>query len=168
MKHNIEPIKYLIEPGYIYVSVQPAVISGVLGSCVAVCIWDRKQKIGGMNHFQYPVVLEKNKATAKYGNVATIALIRMMLAQGSKQKHLEAQIFGGAYNQEISEKNIGEENIRSAEKILLRENIHVVSSDTGGNRGRKVVFNTLTNEIAVMRVPKLRTGDWYPYENIRE
>ncbi len=158
---------YFIEPGYIFVAAKPAVISGVLGSCVAVCIYDRKRKVGGMNHYKYPVTTDPNHATALYGNVATLTLLKMMINDGSRNRHLEAQIIGGAYNPEISPENIGAENVRIAKKILIRQRIRVFSEDVGGNRGRKVIFKTDENQIAVMKVDRLRSSDWYPYEETR-
>ncbi len=168
-KTHQEPvaIKYFLEPGYIFLATQPAVISGVLGSCVAVCIYDARRKIGGMNHFRYPVTRNKAEATALYGNVATLTLIRMMRNEGSKIKHLKAQIIGGAYNPEISSQNIGRENIHIARQVLRQHRVAVISEDVGGQQGRKVVFNTHVNELAVMKVDRLRAGDWFPYESRR-
>jgi chemotaxis protein CheD len=166
-RSNIAPADYFIEPGYILVAAQPAVISGVLGSCVSVCLFDRRRKVGGMNQFQYPFIGEKNRATAIYGNVSTLALIRMMIADGSKTKHLEAQIIGGGHNPALSSQNIGRENVRMARRILIRHRIRVASEDVGGEKGRKVVFNTHQNEVAVMKVSSLRSGDWYPYQENR-
>jgi chemotaxis protein CheD len=158
---------YFLRSGYIFVATKPTAVSTVLGSSVSVCIHDQKRKVGGMNHFQLPYIREKHIATAKYGNVAIITLIRMMLHDGSKIKNLEAQILGGAYNPSISEKNIGHENIIVAKKILAKERIRIVSEDVGGGKGRKIVFNTHTSEIASLKVDKLRKSDWYPYEDDR-
>jgi chemotaxis protein CheD len=158
---------YFLEPGYIFLAEKPTVISTVLGSCVAVCLYDRKRRLGGMNRFQVPEVHDKKQATAMYGNVATLTLVRMMLEGGSKRKHLEAQILGGAHNPKISPENIGFANIRAARKILTREKIAVTSEDVGGEKGRKVVFNTETCEIAVFKVDRLRQSDWFPYEGSR-
>jgi len=134
---------------------------------MAVCLYDNKRAVGGMNHFCFPFIADKGKATARYGNVATVALVRMMMEGGSKRDHLEAQIFGGAHNQEISTENVGYRNYQAAKKMLLREGVAVVSQDVGGRKGRKVVFNTVNNEIAVIKVEKLRKSDWYPYEGDR-
>ena len=158
---------YFLEPGYLFLATKPTVVSTVLGSSVSVCIYDIKQKMGGINHFQFPFTGEKHQATAKYGNVATIALIRIMVNNGSKIKHLEAQILGGAYNRKVSPKNIGQENIMAARKILARERICIASEDVGGEKGRKIVFNTDSSEIAVIKVEKVRAKDWYPYEDHR-
>ena len=159
--------KYYLEPGYIFLAEKPTSISTVLGSCVSVSIYDRKRKVGGMNHFQVPFAADSDQATARYGNVATITLIRMMIHDGSKIKNLEAQILGGAHNRKVSPKDIGMENIMAAKRILTRERIHVTSEDVRGGKGRKIVFNTGTNEIAVFKVNKLRESDWYPYKNNR-
>jgi hypothetical protein len=88
----------------------------------------------------------------------------MMTHEGSKLKHLEAQIFGGAYNPTISPDDIGRKNMIISRKILAKQRIPVVSEDVGGRKERKIVFNTQTNEIVVLKVGHLRRADWYPYE----
>ena len=158
---------YYLEPGYIFLAEKPTSISTVIGSCVSVCIYDRKRKVGGMNHFELPLATDSDQATARFGNVATITLIRMMIHDGSKIKNLEAQILGGAHNRKVSPKDIGFENIMAAKKILTREQIRVTSEDVRGGKGRKIVFNTGTNDVAVFKVDKLRESDWYPYRNDR-
>lgn len=156
---------YLLEPGYILIAAEPTCISTVLGSSVSVCIYDREREYGGMSHFRFPFTSDRQRTTALYGNVSTLSLLRMMLENGSEKKYLEAQVFGGAYNQGFSEEDIGKENIQVAQKVLQRYNIQIISEDIGGMMGRKVVFNTATAELAVFRVQKLRKEDWYPYVN---
>ncbi len=160
---------YLLQPGYIYVPEKALSISTVIGSGVAVCIFNKKARIGGMNHFQLPFMSTNGKTTAIYGNIATITLIKMMLTfesgtRTTKVKNLEAQIFGGAYNPDNSDKDVGKENIEIARKILNQNKIAIISEDTGGKKGRKVVFNISTNEAAVLKVDNLRDADWYPYQ----
>lgn len=161
------PVNYFLRPGYIFLANKPTIISTVLGSCVSVCIFDRKRKTGAMNRFQYPHVGDKKKATAEFGNVSTIGLIRMLLQHGSKKNHLEAQVLGGAHNPDISPKNIGLDNIKAAMTVLKREGIPITSEDIGGEKGRKVVFNSSTNDVAVFKVEKLRESDWFPYQGER-
>jgi chemotaxis protein CheD len=159
-------IDYFIKPGYIFVSAKPAIISAVLGSCVSVCIYDNKLKIGGMNNFKLPKTSQSTEATARFGNVSTSALIRMMIENGSRISSLEAQIFGGSNHPDFSSRNdVGEENIMIAKNILKKKGIDLVSQDVGGQKGRKIVYDTRINQIAVLKVDKLRKEDWYPYEN---
>ncbi|MBN2468289.1 MAG: chemotaxis protein CheD [Deltaproteobacteria bacterium] len=164
---NLVPTNYLLQPGYVYVPIRPTVISTVLGSSISVCIYDAKRRVGGMNHFQFPYTREIDEATPRYGNVATLALISMMLHDGSRIEDLEAQIFGGAHNKRICDQNIGWENGMVARKILMTKQVRIVSQDIGGEKGRKVVYNTISNEIIVMKVDELRRSDWFPYREER-
>ncbi len=41
-------------PGEFYVSKSDELITTVLGSCIAACIYDEGLGIGGMNHFMLP------------------------------------------------------------------------------------------------------------------
>jgi chemotaxis protein CheD len=159
--------EYFLKPGYIYLSREPAVIYCVLGSCVAVCLWDRQNRIGGMNHFQYPQMPDPTQATARFGNVATLALIRLLLAEGTDRGALEGQIFGGSSRGPASpEADIGGRNISVAKQILERQGVAVTSADVGGTKGRKLIYNTETNEAVVLKVERLREEDWYPYRGL--
>ena len=46
--------QHFLYPSNLIVTKTPGIIKTVLGSCVAVCIWDKLQKTGGMNHFMLP------------------------------------------------------------------------------------------------------------------
>lgn len=159
--------KYLLRPGYIIVPDQPTVISTVLGSSVAVSLYDKRRKIGGMNHFLYPSIEESHKATAQYGNVAIPTLVKMMKFAGARVSGLEAQLFGGSFNFTDCNKDIGRKNLAAARQQLARYRIKIVSQDIGGELGRKIVFNTHTCEILVLRVDRLRKSDWFPYHTDR-
>ncbi len=166
-EEKLVPKDYFLRPGYIYLPAKPTTISTVLGSSVAVTLYDKSKKIGGMNHFLYPYIEAKEKTTAQYGNIAILTLIRMMISNGSKSTHLEAQIIGGAFNVEHSNRNIGSDNHQTAKRILTSKGIKIVSEDIGGELGRKIVFNTGSYEIVIIKVERLRESDWYPYTGIR-
>ena len=166
-KETVKLPGYFLKPGFIYLPRVPTVISAVLGSCVSVCLFDEKMKTGGMNHFRMPKSPCKEKSTAIYGDVATKTLIRMMLGHGSKMKNLEAQIIGGAMNHKLTSVDIGSENIHIATSILRKAGVRIVSEDSGGTKGRKIIFDTSTNTTAVIKVDRLRLADWYPYNEER-
>ena len=161
------PLDYFLKPGYIYLPEKPTVISTVLGSSLSVSLFDRSMKTGGMNHFLFPLVTKQEKTTALFGNIAVATLVKMMLENGSRRSNLEAQIFGGAYNPSISQRDIGTDNLRSDRRLLARTQVKIVSEDVGGELGRKIVFNTQTCEIITLKVDRLRDSDWYPYEGSR-
>jgi chemotaxis protein CheD len=162
-RHDIQVNDFYLSPGHIYLSHEPAVVSTVVGSCVAVSLWDSKKEMGGMAHFLYPFTGDRHRATAQYGNVAVKYLVTMFLDLGVPQKNLRAQIFGGALMAPADCMKIAKENLQMARKILRTHRISIVSEDTGGNMGRKIVYNTHRNEAVVYKVNTLRQGDWYPY-----
>ncbi len=155
------PINYHLDPGYIYVSSRGATVRTVVGSCVAVCLWDKVLRHGGMNHFLYPVIRDIDKATDQYGNVATAALVKMMEETGCRRVDLLAQILGGASPEGARRPTVGEENVHVARAVLSRKGIAVVSEDTGGIMGRKVLFDMGTGQSVVMKVYTLRSMDWH-------
>jgi chemotaxis protein CheD len=151
---------YYLEPGFIYFSKKPVMVKTVLGSCVSVCVWDPHLKYGGMNHYLYPVVEDASKAIPRFGNVATLALIRMMLEAGCQPQDLQAQIFGGGYMQD-GDRETGPQNVEVARRMLKRHSIEIVSEDVGGGLGRKIVFDTGTGQVAVLKVQQIRQSDWH-------
>jgi chemotaxis protein CheD len=158
---------YMLKPGYIFLPHHPTIISTVLGSSISVCLYDRKTGRGGMNHFLFPRREKSQRPTAMYGNVAVAALVRMMINNGATIKTMEAQIFGGAFLPRTMSWDIGRTNLETARTILKNKKIKIVSEDTGGELGRKIVFNTASFEIAVLRVERLRESDWHPYDPAR-
>src|SRR6202030_2644716 len=86
---------YLL-PGQLHVSADPCQIRTILGSCVAICLWDRHLHIGGMNHFLLPSSREGKPATTRFADVATKTLLDELRALGCRVPHLEAKIFGGS------------------------------------------------------------------------
>ena len=158
---EMQRTKYFLESGYIYITFDPIVIQTVLGSSVAICIFDTHLHCAGINHFIYPRVDDSRKATPRYGNVAIPKLIRIMVDAGSRIQDMEALIFGGAHPESNTKENIGEKNIAIAHSGLDKMGIRIVSEDTGGVMGRKIVFDTATGHVAVLKVRRLRHSDWY-------
>ena len=160
---NLQLFEFLLLPGYIIFNAEPSLLSTVLGSNVAVSLWDPKKKQGGMANFLYPSIASGQPATSQYGNVAVRHLINMLLEEGAKQKDIKAQIFGGSTSEARECLRVARENIMIAKKVLLKCRIEVVSEDVGGRMGRKIVYNSFKNEALVYKVSDLRSSDWYPY-----
>ena len=161
MSHEVvKRSKYFLEPGYIYCASEPASVHTVVGSCVAVCVWDRRLHIGGINHFLYPGTSERSEATACYGNVATMALLGMMEEAGCRRHNLLAQILGGAARMTHPGESLGRENVEAARAVLRKRRVTICSEDVGGNMGRKIVFDTVTGHVGVLKVFDLRKEDW--------
>lgn len=142
-------LKMFIYPGKLFASPAPYYLNTILGSCVAVCLYDDVKKIGGMNHYMLPLWNGDGLASPKYGNVAIELLINKMLKLGCKKRNIKAKIFGGASVIKTKHDlyNIGERNIQLAEDILEKENIKIIARSVGGDHGRKILMDTASFQI---------------------
>lgn len=159
---------HFLHPSKIYVSRESINIITVLGSCVAVCLYDNKQKIGGINHFMLPLWNGKGLASPKYANIAVKKLIEKMEGAGANRKNLVAKIFGGGdvINMDHEFFRIGQRNIEIARKLLKEENIKIVSESTGGRHGRKILFSPDTGQILMKKVKKQALNEEYSKTNM--
>ncbi len=136
-----------IKSGELAFGTKGEILSTVLGSCIAVCIYDQELKIGGMNHYLLPRPCEEN-CSLQYGIYAIPALIKEFKKRGSLPKNLVAKIIGGATSPDSSSKvEVGSENIRLAREILNQFGIPIMVEEVGGNIGRQVKFHTSTGEL---------------------
>lgn len=149
------PVHFLY-PAELYLSKAPYQINTILGSCVAVCLFDPVLNIGGMNHFMLPYWNGQGLASPKYGNIANEKLLDKMLSLGCNKNNLKAKIFGGGevIETQIVQFHIGARNIEVARLFLEEKKIPIISSSVGGKLGRKIEFFTSTGEVRQKYVQK--------------
>jgi chemotaxis protein CheD len=138
-------IRVYLQPGQLYAAGQPSAVTTVLGSCVAICLWDDAASIGGMNHYLLPFFAGAGKGSPRFGNVAVAQLVERLIALGAARSRLQAKVFGGACVLEAFQArqgHLGEKNAGVAFKLLEELGIPVVSRDVGGRSGRKLIFHT--------------------------
>jgi chemotaxis protein CheD len=142
-------IKKFIHVGEIFVGTKPTEISTILGSCVAVCLYDKVENIGGMNHYLVPLWNENGLQSPKYGNISIPKLIDNMLNIGCMKQNIEAKIFGGGNVIDVTQEEmmIGRKNILIAKEMLREYGIKISAQDVGGNRGRRILMRTDTGKI---------------------
>ncbi len=138
--------KHYLYPSSLFAEKTPFMVDTVLGSCVAVCLFDKQLKTGGINHFMLPLWNGNGLASPKFGNIATEKLIEKMQRNGSTLKNIVAKVFGGA-NQMNSSMNIGARNIEIAKEVLAHYGITIIAENVGGNVGRKLKYNTGTGQV---------------------
>jgi len=143
--------RIIIEPGEFYASRQAEVISTLLGSCVAACLFDPINRVFGMNHFLLAYrhqahntpIIESNEG--RYGIYAMELLINEMMKLGANRLNLKAKCFGGGNVLKLREdgdnkKTIGDVNVLFIKEFLVKENIPMLSACLGGTIGRNVHF----------------------------
>ena len=143
-----------LHAGHLYIAPEPARITTILGSCVAVCLWDHATGIGGMNHYMLPDDIGAETATPRYANYAIRTLIDSLRQLGASHRRLQAKVFGGASVLSLvhAGKHLGQKNVEVARARLAEESIPVIEMDTGSNHGRKLIFETATGHTVVTRV----------------
>jgi chemotaxis protein CheD len=141
---NLVRERRFLQPGHLLVSAQPVAITTILGSCIAVCIWDPGKRVGGMNHFMLPMAATGASASPRFGNSAMEELVKRLRDAGGRLPFLRARVYGGAcmFAGMQSADHLGRKNADVAMEFLRRSGIDVVEVEVGGNRGRKLIFNT--------------------------
>lgn len=150
--------KKYIHSGQLYVAARPTVIHTVLGSCIAVCLYDNVEQISAMNHYLLPLWNNDGLQSPKYGNIAIPKLIDGMEAVGCQRQNLVAKVFGGASPNDMKHTSenmmIGKRNYQIAVDILGEYKIKIVASDTGGLQGRKIAMESTTGKIQLKYTQK--------------
>lgn len=124
-----------------YVSGDPDVmLTTVLGSCVAACLYDPVARLGGMNHFLLADAGAHGDAEAvRYGAYAMEVLINSLLKMGASRSRLQAKVFGGARMFD-GLSDVGANNARFIRRFLEDEGIALLSESLGGLSARRVEF----------------------------
>lgn len=132
-------------------------LATLLGSCVAVCLFDPVMRIGGINHFMLPDMARSKHGDVDSllsGNYAMEALLNALLVRGAKKPRLQAKAFGGGtiIDTDGGSLSIGMRNASFTKEWLQRENIPLQSSDFLGPWSRKIVFLPTTGDAFCKRM----------------
>jgi chemotaxis protein CheD len=131
-----------LHPGQVVVSGEPLQVSTILGSCVAICLYDERAGLGGLNHFVLPD-LSTIDPSPRYAGPAFRELLTRLRDLGARSGALQAKVFGGSDTLGFSaESTIGARNVESARSLLALAGIPIVGEDVGGPVGRKLLFET--------------------------
>lgn len=131
-----------------------------LGSCVGIAIYDSLKKIGGLAHIMLPdsTQFSSIKNPMKFADLAIPILLKKMESEGAVRKHLKAKIVGGAsmfnFTDNSMMMDIGDRNVKSVKKVLLKNHIQLISEDTGGSNGRTMIFSIQDGGVEVRTVGK--------------
>ena len=161
--HENQIVAAKLLPGEYYVTNENEMVTTVLGSCVAACIWDAVNGVGGMNHFMLPET-SKSRLTARdeavvgtalrYGNYAMEHLINTILQHGGKRKNLEVKLFGGG-KIIATLGDVGSRNVDFVLDYVDTEALKLVSHDLGDIYPRKVNFYPKTGRVRMKKIKDL-------------
>ena len=130
----------------------PLVIETTLGSCIAVCLYAPRLRVGGMLHIMMPYVNEAAYRgvvpRAKYANTGIPELIRQLTeAYAVQPPELVAKIFGGGQVLRSMTTHVGQMNETAVRDVLSDLQINIAAARTGGQKGYKVALNLETGTV---------------------
>ncbi len=130
------------------------IVTYSLGSCIGVCLYDRRLKLGGMLHFQLPdSKLDENKARQRpfmFADTGLARLLEGLEALGSQSRDLIVKLAGGAAMQNgPANFEIGQRNGLAIRKALWKAGLLITASDLGGEAARNLYLDIETGVITV-------------------
>jgi chemotaxis protein CheD len=147
------PVEVFLSPCTLYCAAIPSRVTTILGSCVAVCLWDTRLRLGGINHYLLPHRCGAGP-NMRFGDTAIEQLLEEMLLFGCQPRSLRARIFGGAAVLGLATGGnpVGNQNVRVALDKLCQHGIPIVGQDTGGRSGMLIRLLTESGDVTVRRV----------------
>jgi len=154
-RHSVHPTvrhRMRLYIGDVAASQSPAVIDTLLGSCVAVCMYDPVLRGGGMNHILLPKC-RVGDTSPRCGIHAMELLINELMKLGGDRRRFVAKAFGGGnVLGGLKMPSIGEWNAKFVREFLALEGIPLVAERLGGNHAVHLYFRTDTGKATVHTV----------------
>ncbi|MEW6521945.1 MAG: chemotaxis protein CheD [Thermodesulfobacteriota bacterium] len=158
----VEPVRYYLKPGELFVGEEAARVKTLLGSCVAVTMFSPRCRVGSLCHSMLPTCRNENPCTGgchdgpRYVDCAIRRMLDWFVKRGIGREEIEVKVFGGSDMfsgpQGHEYKGIGNQNIEMALKIIEKEGLKLKASDVGGLRGRKIIFKSYSGEVFLKRL----------------
>ena len=117
-----------------------------IGSCVAVSIYDKEKKAGGMLHALLPKQDPKVVRSAKYVDTGIELLWQEARKIGGR--NFVGKLAGGAT---MFGSDTGKKNVKSAEKKPEALKIKIEGKEVGGERGRNCFFHLKNGKMKVVQ-----------------
>jgi chemotaxis protein CheD len=128
---------------------------------VAVCLYDPKLRLAGMNHFLLPSRAKSGDNDTDVilaGDYSMEVLLNTMLNKGAAKQRIVAKAFGGGTIVTSILMAIGQRNADFAKEWLDREGIPLAAQDFGGAWSRKVIFTPDGGDAFCRRLPINQPG----------
>lgn len=144
--------------GELYFGGEAHSVRTLLGSCVAVALWNPKRRLGGMCHFLLPHRVRgvHEGRDGRFGEEAIEMLVEALLKAGTRPAEYEAHLYGGADTFPdrvggVAGLNVGERNIAHAWEQIDRHGFVLQGVDVGDHVPRSVNLDLVKGEVAMRR-----------------
>jgi chemotaxis protein CheD len=132
-------------------SVPEVLATSGIGSCVAICLYEKQRKIGALLHIMLPRAEDQTLNPLRFADTALSIVLVELGKQSVFKEQLTAKLVGGAQMFKAVDltNNIGERNIREVRLLLSALGIMVEAEDLGGSSGRSLEFVLETGAVHI-------------------
>ncbi len=115
-----------------------------LGSCIALVLLDEINKVSAMSHILLPKAAPNKEIhfPHKYASFSVKLLMEELLNHGAVRENIRAIVVGGSKIFDFDNNIMGFDNVSSVKEELDSLKIQIIKEDTGGSKGRNVIFDT--------------------------
>lgn len=151
-------IDIFLRPGEFYFGDRDTRIRTILGSCVAITLWNPQRRIGGMCHFMLPSRGTSRGATldGRYGDEAIHLFLKEIKRSRSAPGEYEAKVFGGGNmfpgTRHHSALQVGRRNIDTSLRCLQHHKFRIKARHLAGHGHRNIVFDLGSGDVWVKHV----------------
>ncbi len=140
-----------VRPGEVRFGGAPAILSTLLGSCVAITMWHPARQQGGLCHYMLPTRPDGRRPPGsgldgRYGDEALQLLLQAGLQAGCPPDQCEFKLFGGGRMYGCRQCAAGpcdavhERNVEQALELATAHGLLVVAQHLGGDGHRQLIF----------------------------
>jgi len=153
--------KVFLRPGEFFFGDNTHQVRTILGSCVAITIWNKSLRIGGMCHYMLPHPKRHNtgELDGRYAEDAIQLFLHEIKRHKTQPQHYQVKVFGGGnmFPQVLrnEQENIGARNVRMAQALLKTHGFRIYATHLGGEGYRRLLFD-------------IGNGDVWVYHNAQE
>ncbi len=145
--------RVFLHQGEVLVTRKPVVVQTTLGSCVSVVVHDPVTKLGAMCHAVMPEATSAGDRSLRYVDRAVPHLLARFTRSGIPIERLQVKLIGGSTSSARSGtprfRPVGPRNVDLALSYIRQYGMDVTAQDTGGERGRRVLFVVPTGDVFV-------------------
>lgn len=123
-----------------------------LGSCVGLVLYDTTAGVSGLVHVMLPNIAgSASGSLAKYADSAVPWMMEQVCQAGAVASRIRAKMAGGAQMFAFAGKSeimrVGPRNVEAVKEGLLKLGVPVIAEDVGGNVGRTIEFDGVTETL---------------------
>jgi chemotaxis protein CheD len=146
MPHRAFLSETFLHPGDIHFGFAPGRIGTLLGSCVAVSVWNPETRFGGLSHIILPGRKHSpgTPLSGRYADEAVAIFAQELKRRNIAPRNCQVKLFGGGNmfaEQPLGKNNIGHRNIEATRLALSEYGFVPISEHVGGTQRRRLFLD---------------------------